>query len=521
MKNRIIRPGFPLSQVGGYIRPLAFLTPYPQQLRVGKTTVNLSIRRIVVLASNAMQDVADILIVDLREICGIAVVSSGDNADFVIKLEVADQQLKPEGYTLTVSENAAEITGQDVAGLFYGVQTFLQLVAFGQEEIPALKISDWPTCGLRSVMLDMGRAIYSKALIMRTIRIMSRLKLNTLHLHLYDDHLMGLRFKHLPLGSENPGAITIDELAEIVKYARQYHISVCPELESWGHVGSLMYHYPECYGDTGMYMEGASLGIGPKSFNLLEKIYDEVIPALETESMVHLGLDEARWKALPDVKNPESMNPTWLVGQLYDLLMNVGRRHNKNLTMRIWADHGGRALPSHLEQKIIVEPWQYFEKESDIKKKIRRFSGAEKGQFIMGGGSSSMHLNGSFDATRLWCEAGKKSPNCLGINICLWESNRLESYLISLFGGAACAWSPQRAEKPLEGDILHDYHVGVIFNRMLSWQSLFSDANPDALLSERGPAVYKGYYISGLKIGQPVAPTVLRLRHPVIMHGEK
>jgi len=520
MENGTVKPCFPLSLSDGYIRPLAFLTPYPQQLRLGKTTVDLLTRRIAIPASGKMQSAVDILITDLREICGVSVVSSKSNADFVIQLDVADQQLKREGYTLAVTATGANITGQDIGGVFYGVQTFLQLAAFGQGKIPVLKISDWPTYGIRAVMLDMGRAVYSMALIRRSIRIMSRLKLNTLHLHLYDDHLMGLRFKHLPLGSENTGAVTIDDLAEIIRYARQYHISVCPELESWGHAGSLVYHYPECYGDMGMHLEGASLGIGPQAFNLLEKIYDEVIPVLETESMVHLGLDEARWKTLPGVKNPESMNPTWLVGQLYDLLIKVGRRHGKDLTMRIWADHGGRALPQRLQQKVIVEPWQYFENEPDIKKKIRRFSGVDKGPFIMGGGASCMHLNGAFDATRLWCEMGKKSPNCMGINICLWESNRLDSYLISLFGGAACAWSPQRVEKPLDSDIRRDYHTGVIATRMISWQSLFNDANPDALLRDRGPAVFKGYYVSGSKIGQPVAPTVLRLHHPAIMHGE-
>jgi len=519
MANRTVKPCFPLAQVGGYIRPLAFLTPYPQQLRVSKAAVDLSSRRVVVRASGAMQGIADLLMSDLLEICGISVVNV--KADFVIQLDVADQQLKREGYTLTVTESGAEITGQDADGLFYGVQTFLQLAAFGKCVIPALKISDWPSYNIRAVMLDMGRANYSMPLIRRSIRIMSRLKLNTLHLHLYDDHLMGLRFKHLPLGSENPGAITINDLAEIIRYARQYHISVCPELESWGHAGSLIYHYPECYGDTGMYNEGASLGIGPATFDLLEKIYNEVIPVLETKSMVHLGLDEARWKVLSGVKNPESMNPTWLVGKLYDLLMKVGRRHGKELTMRIWADHGGRALPPRLEKKVIVEPWQYFENPADIKKKIRRFSGADKGPFIMGGGAGSMHFNGTFDATRLWCDAGKKSTNCLGINICLWESNRFDNCLISLFGGSSCAWSPRRVEKPMAFDLVHDYHNGVLFTRMISWQSLFKDADPDALLSDRGPAIFKGYYISGPEIGRPVAPTVLRLHNPVITDGEK
>jgi N-acetyl-beta-hexosaminidase len=113
------------------------------------------------------------------------------------------------------------------------------------------------------------------------------------------------------LGKENPGAIPIQDLKAIVSYARQFNIAICPEMESWGHINSILYHYPECYGAPGVH-EGASFGVGPTTILLLEKIYDEVAPCLERDSWVHLGLDEAKWKVLPVWKNRRGLSPTWL-----------------------------------------------------------------------------------------------------------------------------------------------------------------------------------------------------------------
>ena len=81
-------------------------------------------------------------------------------------------------------------------------------------------------------MVDMGRSAFSLSMLKRIVRILMRLKMNQLHLHLYDDELCGLKFDNLPFGEENPFAITINELAELVEYASQYHIEIVPELKA-------------------------------------------------------------------------------------------------------------------------------------------------------------------------------------------------------------------------------------------------------------------------------------------------
>lgn len=240
---------------------------------------------------------------DLLDICGVDTASPAGQGTPVI-LAVEAHGLRPEGYRLAIREHAITLTGADRRGLFYGMQTLLQILALSGDEIEQVDILDWPALKTRELMLDLGRAPFSMPLLKRCIRIMARLKINTLHLHLFDDQLNSLRFDKLPLGSENPFAITLDQLRQIIAYARSYHVAVVPELECWGHAGSILYHYPRLYGAPGMW-GGYSFGIGEELYTLLEQMLDEVVPVLDSPCDVHLGLDEAIWATLPSVKEAD------------------------------------------------------------------------------------------------------------------------------------------------------------------------------------------------------------------------
>ena len=451
---------------------------------------------------------------DLLDIAGVDTADRLDHAGIPIVLQLAGDGLRPEGYRLNLHGNAIALTGADRRGLFHGMQTLLQVLAFAEAEIEQLEITDWPALKTRELMLDLGRAPFSMALLKRSIRIMARLKLNTLHLHLFDDQLNGLRFEKLPLGSENPWAISLDQLRQIVAYARGYQIAVVPELEFWGHAGSILHHYPHLYGAPGMW-GGYSFGIGEELYPLLEQILDEVIPALDSSCDVHLGLDEAIWATLPSVQEADKAkySPATHVGRLYDILQSVAARHGKQVRMRIWADHGGRPVPEAIREKVVVEPWQYFEaKEADIREKVAKFGGAGKPPFMMGGGMSSLHLQGGYGATRIWCQAGHVHPNCEGIDICLWENNDLAGQLLGVYAGAGFAWNPQ-VQITRENDQLGEWVRGMYLRRMKRWQRAFRDADEADIRRDAGCTVHNGFYTDGPLAGEPVAPTAL-LKHP-------
>lgn len=347
------------------------LVPAPKQVEDLERTFSLP-SEVKILADPGLD--TERLKQDLYDICGVRV--SADAA-YVVSLEVRAQELSPEGYRLEIDENSTKLSGQDAAGLDWACQTLLQILALSRNGIPCVKITDWPHYKTRSVMLDMGRAPHSKALIKRVIRIMHRCKLNSLHLHLFDDYLNAIKFKMLPLGSENPFALEISDYADIIRYARSYGISVVPEFECWGHAGSILFHYPKLYGAPGMW-EGFSFGIGEELYDLLAKMFEEFVPILEDESVFHVGLDEANWATLPSVTDADKdkYSPSEHVRRLHQILTAAGEKHGKKITMRLWADHGGRPIPEEIKDKVIVEPWMYFEGRAEaIKQKVAAFSG--------------------------------------------------------------------------------------------------------------------------------------------------
>ena len=432
----------------------------------------------------------------------------------------------PEGYRLTSGPSGITVESATDAGEYYGAQTVYQLLAYAyagtrfltyseapeeadaaaRRYVPLLSIEDHPAYAVRSVMADMGRAPYSMALLRRLIRIMGQLKLNLLHLHLYDDQLCSFRFARLPLGHENPCAIDAADLRELVRYARVRHVSVMPELESWGHVQSITYHYPELRGGPGMY-GGASFAMGERTYALLEAMYDEIVPCLEDRAAVHVGLDEAVWAVLPGPENRDQ-TPTTMVGRIHETLMRVAARHHKQVTMHLWADEGGRALPPGLAGKVVVEPWKYLGADApEIVRALAEYGGAGKPPFMMGAGASSLAFHGAYEATRVWCTEGTRYPNVLGVTLCLWESNDLAGRLVTVYGGADFAWAPMRA-RPLDDDPLGERARYRRDRDLRSWQILFPEADPAAIDADRGPEVKTGRYVWPPLAGKPVAPTM-------------
>lgn len=435
-----------------------------------------------------------------------------------------------EGYQLVSAAGGITIRYATAAGKYYGAQTAYQLLAYAwhghelilfaeepaepgaaaKRYIPLLTIDDAPAYKVRSYMIDMGRAPWSMPLLKRAIRIMGQLKLNTLHLHLYDDQLCSFRFKNLPIGSENPLAIDAGDLRELVRYARQHNVSIMPELESWGHVQSIVYHYPELCGGSGVY-NGASFAFGEKTYALLEKMYDEIIACLEDDAAVHVGLDEAEWAVLPGEED-KGHNSTNMIGRIHEIMMRVAAKHGKKITMHLWADHKGRPLPPELEDKVVIQPWRYMEaNKDDIVARLAKYGGAGKTPLMMGAGASSQAYNGAYEATRVWCVEGVKYPNILGVTLCMWESNDLAGRITTLYCGADMAWKPVARSK---GDPTGEKYRYAKDHEVRKWQLIFPVANPDAINKDRGPEAKTGRYCWPPRAGEPVCAPIMNWTVP-------
>ena len=255
-------------------------------------------------------------------------------------------QLGKEGYTLVSTPKGVVITANEPAGLFYGMQTLLQLLPKEIESktaikmnwtIPAVKITDYPRFGWRGIMLDVSRNFFSKKDVETYIDQISRFKYNTFHWHLSDDNGWRIEIKSLPKLTEvgawrvprsghfgeraKPmpdekatvgGFYTQDDIKEVIRYAQERNVTIVPEIDIPGHSMAAIAAYPElsCTKDPGIkvnpgssfsewYKDGTfkmmiDNSLNPsdeKVYEFLDKVFTE-IAALFPNPYIHVGGDE-------------------------------------------------------------------------------------------------------------------------------------------------------------------------------------------------------------------------------------
>jgi hexosaminidase len=206
-----------------------------------------------------------------------------------IKLIIAkkvDTVIGKEGYYLSVKPKGITITANETAGLYYGVQTLLQLLPKEIEgkavakdvkwTVPVVNITDYPRFEWRGLMFDVARHFFTKKEVMSYIDNMARYKLNLLHLHLTDDEGWRIEIKSLPklttVGAYNVkregefgnfipptadeprnygGFYTQDDIRELVKYAQDRFVNIMPEIDVPGHSLAAVVSYPQLSATAG------------------------------------------------------------------------------------------------------------------------------------------------------------------------------------------------------------------------------------------------------------------------------
>lgn len=219
-----------------------------------------------------------------------------------------------EGYRLVVSRERISIDAATASGLFYGVQTLLQLLpdrCGSNCLVPAVRIEDAPRFAWRGLLVDISRHFFGPPALRMIIDEMAAHKLNVLHLHLTDD--AGWRFevpaypKLVSVGArgdeDSPGKGSLRYLSrrdtrELVEYARARHIEIVPEIEFPTHCAAAARAYPELFDG-----ERAINPAHEASWALLKEVFAEAARQFPS-SHLHFGGDEfssESWERLPEV----------------------------------------------------------------------------------------------------------------------------------------------------------------------------------------------------------------------------
>ena len=104
-----------------------------------------------------------------------------------------------EAYHLTVSPSSIKIEASASVGIFYGLQSLLQLAEqYGAQNIPALTIHDTPYLNHRGLMIDVSRHFFSKDFLKKQLDLMAYYKMNRFHWHLVDGTGWRVEIKKYP-----------------------------------------------------------------------------------------------------------------------------------------------------------------------------------------------------------------------------------------------------------------------------------------------------------------------------------
>ncbi len=248
--------------------------------------------------------------------------------------EIPDSSLSDEGYLLVINTERIELKANTANGLFYGVQSLLQLMpetAFGNKmiaaeiSIPSVSIKDVPRYPYRGMHLDPCRHFISVDFTKKYIDYLAYHKMNVLHWHLTEDQGWRIEIKKYPklttIGSKrsetvsglqyydesknsydgipHEGFYSQEEIKEIVAYAADRFIQIIPEIEMPGHSRAALASYPNLGCTGGPYEVLTKWGVeddvfcagNDETFSFLKDVIDEVIELFPSE-YIHIGGDE-------------------------------------------------------------------------------------------------------------------------------------------------------------------------------------------------------------------------------------
>jgi len=255
----------------------------------------------------------------------------------LLKIDSSCNNLNSEGYRLKVHSDGIQIQANSAKGLFYGVQSLLQMfpptfyksVITSEIIVSGVEITDQPRFPYRGMHLDVSRHMFPVCFIKRYIDLLAMYKYNTFHRRLTDDQGWRIEIKQypklteigafrdstlvghsdkLPLkydGEPYGGYYTREQVKDIVQYASDRMIAIIPEIEMPGHTLAALAAYPEYACTEGPFHVAGEWGVFediycPKeeTFTFLENILTEVID-LFPGTYIHIGGDEApkdRWQ---------------------------------------------------------------------------------------------------------------------------------------------------------------------------------------------------------------------------------
>jgi hexosaminidase len=341
------------------------LIPYPEKVTKGNGEFTIQPQTVLVVSetSEAFLSALSPLNEKLAKAAGfqLKVAKTAPRSNF-IAFAFDPALSKPAAYSINVLSDKVLVSAKDLSGLFYAVQSMLQLlptdiesdrlVTRQQWTMPVVSIQDAPAFEYRGLMIDVARHFQPISFMKKLVDLMAMQKMNRLHLHLVDDQGWRIEIKKYPKltevggirngtlvdkypgkGNDNKpygGFYTQAQIKDLVAYASKKFITIIPEIELPGHSSAAIAAYPalSCFpGETTVVSENMVAATtkeqlkkpGTKvvqetwgvftdvlsptdyTFQFMNDVLDEVMQLFPSK-YIHIGGDECpkeAWKRSP------------------------------------------------------------------------------------------------------------------------------------------------------------------------------------------------------------------------------
>lgn len=314
------------------------IIPRPEVVKIEKGSFALNNNTPVFISTNLNEKAAKFFIETLRKQTGyllpLTKTSSPSKSIALILNQNIQPALSKEGYKLVVTPDKISIMASQPNGLFYGIQSLLQLLPSSNAttksgnriiDVRALEVTDNPRFEWRSVMLDVSRHFFPKSFVKSLIDQMAAYKFNTFHWHLTDDQGWRIQIKGLPeltdigawrvprtggrFGYHEPpqpgekatygGFYSQEDIQEVVQYAAERYITIVPEIDIPAHSKALIASFPNlacskkpAYVNPGSPLteeeENVLCVANDSTYVILDKIFTQVAELFPGQ-YIHLG----------------------------------------------------------------------------------------------------------------------------------------------------------------------------------------------------------------------------------------
>jgi hypothetical protein len=268
-----------------------------------------------------------------------------------------DAAMKDEGYVLDLEPRAAFIVAASGTGVFYGVQTFKQLLPLpgAKPVLPTGTVRDWPAMRYRGIDDDLSRGPFPTLEFQEhQVRVFASFKANIYSP--YFEHT--LLYPNEPVSAPPGSMLTPAEAAKLVAYARQYHVTIVPEQEAFGHLHQVLKY--DLYQDVAETPHGQVLAPGqPGSLVLIKDLFTQIAQEFPSP-FIHIGSDETGDLGLGRTREQvqaQGYGPVYVafLKQIHDTLEPLHRR------LLFWGDisWADPAAVVGLPKDMIAVPWNY------------------------------------------------------------------------------------------------------------------------------------------------------------------